>query len=132
MRKSILEIYALTVCFFAVVCFVVVSALAVHDAVQIIHPEFTMSRHQYERYMSNEAFIQAVLTGAAESRASLKTLPRDEITRYRVSEYKRVLHAERHDGKRNFFKMLVILVIDAIAFAIHWQIGHGARQEVLA
>ena len=131
MKKTILEIYALTVCFFAVVCFVLVSALAIYDTVQIVHPEFTLSRHQYERYLSNESFVRSSLPGAAESRAALKMLTREEITRERVSEFKRTLHAERHDGRQNLFKMLILLVIDALAFAIHWKIGHMARYETV-
>lgn len=129
MRKSILEIYALTVCFFAVVCFVFVSALAIHDAVQIVSPQFTLSRHHYERYLSNESYIRATYPSAAQAEATLKVLPREEITRLRLSELKRTLRVERHDGQLNLFKMLIVLVVDAVAFAIHWKIGQVARYE---
>lgn len=131
MRKSILEIYALTVCFFAVVCFVFVSALAIHDAVQIMSPQFTLDRHHYERYLSNESYVRAVHPNPAQAEAVLKALPRQEITRQRLSELKRTLRVERHDGQLNLFKMLVVLVVDAVAFAIHWKIGQVARYEAV-
>ena len=129
MRKSILEIYALTVCFFAVVCFVFVSALAIHDAVQIVSPEFTLSRHHYERYLSNDSFIRTSQQVSAETVAILKELPREEVARRRLSELKQTLRVERHDGQRSLFKMLVVLVMDALAFALHWKIGQIARYE---
>ncbi|WP_298234616.1 hypothetical protein [uncultured Azohydromonas sp.] len=130
MRKSILEIYALTVCFFAVVCFVFVSALAIHDVVQIMSPQFTLDRHQYERYLSNDSYIRAAHQGSAQAEAALRALPREELTRLRVSELKRTLRVERHEGQLNLFKMLIVLVVDAVAFAIHWKIGHVARCEM--
>jgi hypothetical protein len=130
MKKNILEIYSLTVCFFAVVCFVFVSAVAIYDAVQVLNPEFTLSRHQYERYLSNEGFIQTSQPATVENRAALKMLPREEIARRRTGEFKRVLRAERHEGKQTLFRMVVLLLFSAGAFAIHWQVGHVARQEM--
>ncbi len=129
MKKSILEIYALTVCFFAVVCFVFVSALAIHDLVQIMNPEFTLDRHHYERYLSNESYVRTSQPSSAQAEAILKAVPREEISRRRMSEFKRTLRAERHEGQLNLFKMLVVLVVDAVAFAVHWKIGHIARSE---
>lgn len=130
MKKNILEIYSLAVCFIAVVCFVFVSAVAIYDAVQVINPEFTLSRHQYERYLNNEGFIQSSQPATVENRAALKMLPHEEIARRRTSELKRVLRAERHEGKQNLFRMVVLLLFSAGAFAIHWHIGQGARQEI--
>lgn len=131
MKKNILEIYSLAVCFFAVVCFVFVAALAVYDAAQVINPGFTLSRARFERYMSNEDFIQTSQPATAENRAALKMLPREEITRRRLSELRRVLHAEQHEGKQNLFKMLILLLANTAAFAIHWHLAYIARQEMI-
>ena len=56
MKKSILEIYALSVCFVTLVCFVIVLGIGIYDLIQISNPEFTLNPHEYERHRSNEAF----------------------------------------------------------------------------
>ncbi len=59
MKKSILEIYALSVCFVTLVCFVIVLGIGIYDLIQISNPEFTLNPHEYERHQSNEAFGRA-------------------------------------------------------------------------
>ncbi len=56
MKKSILEIYALAVCFVALLCFVIALGIGVYDLIQITNPEFTINVYEYERHQSNEAF----------------------------------------------------------------------------
>lgn len=56
MKKTILEIYARAVRFFAVACRVVAAGIAVYVGVQITWPEFTVSGYQYQQFQSNEAF----------------------------------------------------------------------------
>ena len=56
MKKSILEIYALAVCFVALLCFVIALGIGVYDLIQITNPEFTLNAYEYERHQSNEAF----------------------------------------------------------------------------
>ena len=56
MKKSILEIYALSVCFVTLLCFVIALGIGIHDLIQIGNPEFTMNPYEYERHQSNQAF----------------------------------------------------------------------------
>ena len=56
MKKSILEIYALAVCFVALVCFVIALGIGVYDLIQIANPVFTINAYEYDRHQSNEAF----------------------------------------------------------------------------
>ena len=48
MKKSILEIYALAVCFLALVCFVIALGLGVYDLIQIANPGFTINAYEYD------------------------------------------------------------------------------------
>ncbi len=48
MKKSILEIYALAVCFAAIVCSAIALGFAIYNVIEIMNPEFTMSAHEYE------------------------------------------------------------------------------------
>ena len=56
MKKSILEIYALAVCFVALACFVIALGIGVYDLIQIANPVFTINAYEYDRHQSNEAF----------------------------------------------------------------------------
>lgn len=57
MKKSVLEIYALAVCFFSVICcFMFSLGFAAYAVVRIARPDFTMDRWQYRKYQSNGAF----------------------------------------------------------------------------
>jgi hypothetical protein len=59
LKKSLLEIYALAVCFATIVCFVISLGVALYKIVEIINPEFTMNSYEYKRYQSNDAYWQS-------------------------------------------------------------------------
>jgi hypothetical protein len=127
LKKTILEVYALAVCFFAVACFVVTLGIGLYDIVQIVAPEFTLNRYQYERYQSNDAFRAAPDAIPGKDEKERKALSEEEITRRREAGYAQALRAERHDGKQSLLSMAIIMLVDAIAFVIHWEIGKKAR-----
>ena len=129
MKKTILEVYALAVCFFAVACFVVTLGIALYDIVQIIDPEFTLNRYQYERYQSNDAFRAAPGALHGQDEKERKALSEEDITRRREAGYAQALRAERHDGKQSLLRMAIIMLVDAGAFLIHWQIAQKARRD---
>lgn len=128
MRKTILEIYALAVCFFTVACFVVVLGIALYDVVQIAAPEFTFNAYQYERYQSNQTFRESP-TGGVLYRNEKKELTQEEITQRRKAEYAQALQAEKRNGEQSLLRMCIIMFVDALAFLVHWQIAKGARQS---
>ena len=57
MKKTIIEIYALAVCFVAVICLVISLGIGLYDLVEISNPEFTISSHEYKKYQTNESFM---------------------------------------------------------------------------
>ena len=57
-KKSLLEIYALAVCFVTVVCFVIALGIGLYDLVELAYPEFSLSSYEYERHQSDEAFMR--------------------------------------------------------------------------
>ncbi|TXH65423.1 MAG: hypothetical protein E6Q88_13820 [Lysobacteraceae bacterium] len=56
MKKTILEIYALAVCFAAVVCATVTLGFGLWSVLEIAMPEFTINGYTYARYQDNESF----------------------------------------------------------------------------
>jgi hypothetical protein len=128
MKKTILEIYAMAVCFFCVACFVITTGVALYDVFQIADPEFTLNRYQYDRLQSNDAFRQSPIAPIADKSAQdLKLTSEEEITKKRRAELERILHSESHDGEQSLLRMLIIMLVDAVAFAIHWRVARAAR-----
>ena len=56
MKRTLIEMYALSVCFFTVACLVIVTGIAMWDVVQVIYPEFTISSNDYENHLDNETY----------------------------------------------------------------------------
>lgn len=121
-KRGILEIYALAVCFVAVVCAAIAAGIAVYDVVEIANPEFALSSYQYERHQSNEAFFR----GDCEKKAA-GDLAEDEKTRRRLESYQLVVKAEQRDAAQSLIKALIVLLIDAGVFFAHWKLARRSR-----
>ena len=129
MKKSILEIYALAVCFVTVVCFAVALGIAGYSVLEISKPDFTISAWQYTQHQTNDAFWN----GCGESRfcgpnEKKKERPHEpELTKQREDSYARSLSNEQRGGSQTLVKCLIIMLIDAIIFALHWVVARRAR-----
>ena len=124
MKKPILEIYALAVCFFAVACFVITLGIALYDLVEIANPEFTLSTYQYERYQSNEAFKESLHLNKDER------VPSDEeLTKRRQEGYAQAIRSERHSATQSLIQTGLIMFVDLLVFIVHWLIAKRVRQS---
>ena len=56
MKKTALEIYALSVCLVAVVCLVIATGIALYCMIQLAVPQFTMTGYTYNQYQTNDAY----------------------------------------------------------------------------
>jgi hypothetical protein len=56
MKKTVLEVYALAVCLFAVIVITITSSVLIYNTVGAINPELTMSGYKYEKFQNNENF----------------------------------------------------------------------------
>ena len=124
MKKSLLEIYGLAVCFATIVCFVVSLGIGIYDIVEIVNPEFTMSSHAYERHQTNDAFWKDKCSGDKE-----KPRPQeDELTKKREESYQRAIKSEKRDAFQSLIQIAIVLIINALVFIIHWKIARRARE----
>ena len=55
MKRGLVEVYAMAVCFVTLVCFVIALGIGIYDLIQIVNPEFTTSSYTHDRHQSNEA-----------------------------------------------------------------------------
>jgi hypothetical protein len=130
--KSKLEIYALAVCFAAMVCIVLSAGIAAYSLVEITIPEFTMRSYEYDRYQSNEAFKDGPTYGRnscdgsdAAGKASQKT--DEEITKIRLEAFARAIHSEKREGIQSLIRSVIFLGLGLIVLSVHWRIAKSAR-----
>ncbi len=125
MKKSLLEIYALAVCLATIVCFIISLGIGIYDIVEIVNPEFTMSSYVYERHQTNDDFWKNKCSGDKEKPRP----PEDELTRQREESYQRAIKSEKRDASQSLTQILIVLIINALVFIIHWKIARRARES---
>ncbi len=125
MKRTVLEIYGLAVCFVTVVCAAVSLGIGIYDIIEIVAPEFTLSSYEHGPHQSNEAFFRG-----AEKEA--QGLSEGERTKRRLSSYAMAVRGERRKGVQNLVIVSIILVIDAIVFMLHWRLARRAREAVMS
>ena len=120
MKRSLLEIYALAVCFVTLVCFTIALGIGLYDIIQIVNPGFTITAYEFKRHQSNEAFTK--------DWPKKKALPSDkEIGKRRLESYRLALQVEQRDGVQGLTKVVLVILIDIIIFLIHWRIARRER-----
>ena len=133
MKKSILEIYALALCFSSIVCFVVALGVGVYDVAQIVNPEFTLNSHEYSRHQSNDAFwddpmgMPLMIPGESPAKERPRP-PEHELTKKREQSYQQTLLFEKRNASQGLVQVAIIIFIDCIVFMIHWWIAQHARE----
>ncbi len=128
MKKTILEIYALAVCFLTVICFVVCLGIAGYSIVQISKPEFTMNSYQYDRYQSNDAFWMDCMGPHCSVGEKTRVRPSEaELDKKRTQAFAQAITSEQRGGGQTLVKTLIVMLVDALAFGIHWLIARRAR-----
>src|SRR6266436_275612 len=119
MKRTILEIYALAVCFVTVVCAVVSLGIGIWNVIEIVNPEFTLSSYEHGRHQSNDAFF-----GGAERQS--QALSEEEKTKRRAASYAIAVGAEQRGGVQSLVVVSIILAIDAVVFLVHWRLARRA------
>jgi hypothetical protein len=118
MGRSLIQIYALCVCFATMMCLIVALGVGLYDLVQVAAPEFTMQSLPY--YHSNEQFLQYF--------PDKKDLPPGEVERARREMYRDAIVQERRGAMQSGVFAAIILVIDIVVFAVHWGIARKAER----
>ena len=128
MKKSLLEIYALAVCFATIVCFVISLGVALYSVVEIANPEFTMNSYQYNRYQSNDAYWLSRVEDYRNKEKEMQRPSEDELTKQRTEGYRLAVISEKRDGFQGLTKTAIILLINTVVFLIHWRIARRSRE----
>lgn len=129
MKKTILEVYALAVCFVSIICFVVCLGVAGYSFVQIAKPDFTMRSYDFDHYQSNDTYWKMKEGRGGCSKEDKPTIrpSESELTKQRTEAFSLEKASEQRDGEQTLVKTLIIMLVDALAFLIHWRIARSAR-----
>jgi hypothetical protein len=117
MPRSLIQLYALTVCFATLMCLVVVLGLGCYDLVRIAAPGFTVQ--EYMLWQSDEHFLTY--------HPDKKNLPEKERASLREQYRLAALHFERRSALQRFVFEGIILAIDVVVYAVHWRIAQRAN-----
>lgn len=126
MKRSLLEIYALSVCFVTVISVSVLSGYALYNVVQVAAPEVTLGGYEYNAAQSNAAFRRTYHFNSKTDSA----LSDEEITKRRQDAYAKALSRERRVGGQALLRQAIFILVGVVVFALHWKIAKRARQSV--
>lgn len=119
-RKNLLEIYALTVCFASVMFLIVTVAMCLYEAVRITAPSATVAGWTYERSLSDEAFLSNWPQGRPVPEAST-------LARLRTDALRSALDSERHSGVNSLLQSLMYAIVAGVVFWLHWRLARRER-----
>jgi hypothetical protein len=123
--KSKLEVYALAVCFAAIVCLVISLSIAGYSIVRIAYPEITIKSYDYKMYRTNDSYWASRYFpgGGVPTRP-----PEEEITRQRLSAYHTVIYGERREALQTLIQTFMFVVVGTITLLLHWRLAKKAAR----
>jgi hypothetical protein len=126
--KSKLEIYALAVCFTAVVCLIISVGIAGYSIIRIIDPELTMTSYNYGKYQTNDQYWQSKRTCSKDEEKEKR--PSDtELTNQRVEAFQVEIQNEKRASFQALIQSLIFIVVGATTLLIHWRLAKKARTD---
>lgn len=149
MKRSLIEIYALAVCFVTMLAATIAVGIAMWDAVQIAAPEFAISEFAYERHIDNQSFdgqacaeyatdreaaaaAVAEVAGDTSPRRCLQRLTDAEVTARREASWAKELRNEQRNGFQSLVRCLIFVLVVLAVFAVHWRMARRERTAASA
>ena len=129
MKKTILEIYALAVCFLTLACFIVLLGFALWSFIGLTAPSFTINQQQYNCHLSDQAYEDCISIEYLYSRQfKPKPVPRGAaLSAARQTAYADLLRSEQRQSLQGLTMQLAMLTIVSLAFFAHWRLARRCR-----
>ncbi len=136
MKRNLVEIYALAVCFFTVACFVIVAGMTTWNVVELSAPEFTIDNYVYEGHFSDDNYRRwhsgpMAFPGERIRYLNPEAAPVDPVAipqrKTREENWQQALAGERRGALQSLVRNAIILVIALLVFLAHWTIARRSR-----
>ncbi len=128
MKSKKLEIYALAVCFAAVVCLVISISVAGYSIIRIVDPGLTISSYNFDRYQTNDRYWQSKQY-CQEDRKVVKRPSEAELTKQRLEALRIATAGEKRNGYQSLIQALIFAVVGAVTLLVHWRLAKKARKR---
>jgi hypothetical protein len=122
MKKSLIEIYALLVCFASIFFLLVNTATALYGGLRAVQPAITVDVYSIQRSTSDEAFMQGWPKERPAPAAS-------EIPLLRKALYDQAVAAEQRGGLHLFISSFAFVIAAGLIFGVHWQLAQREHLE---
>lgn len=109
--RSLIQVYALMVCFCALMCFVVAMGIGAYDVIEIAAPEFTLQ---------DATALYASYQVAPDPKD--KRTP-DQIAAAKAEQHRQAVIYTRHSAVQSLIFIGIVCAIDVVLFAVHWWIA---------
>lgn len=134
MKKTVIEIYALLVCFVSVVCFSIWLGIGMYSWIGVLSPETTIDSFTYQRHQSNEKFIAVspMTVTPFEKQRVIQTpeiRPESILTKNRLDSYAQAFKAEVRTNTQSILRSVIVIVISMFLFLIHWRLLKPIKEE---
>jgi hypothetical protein len=125
--KSKLEIYALSVCFAAVVCLIISIGIAGYSIIKIAAPKLTMNLYEYKNYQTNDAYWKIEYSYNEKEKARVR--PSEEVlTKQRLAAFALNVEGEQKAGFQSLIQCFMFIFVSSIVLFVHWKIAKNARK----
>lgn len=129
-KRLSLEIYALAVCFAAVVALVTALSVGTYGALKLGLPEFTMNSWVYALHQSNETYWNSCVGCFGQSEERKRPRPEArELTQEREQSFARAIESERRDGSQMVTIAAIVSLLVLGVFALHWRLARRVRER---
>jgi hypothetical protein len=129
MKRSSLELYALSVCFIIVICFVVATGVAIYNIVRVANPAFTLSSYEYKKYQNNDEFWKSYSCGYENKEKDIQRPPEETLTKQRLESYPLAIASERRNASQTLTIASIIVMVNIVVFLVHWRIARRTREQ---
>lgn len=116
--RSLVQVYALTVCFCSLMCFVIALGIGGYDMVEVAAPELTLPTYPY---------------GAAGGTfPDGKSPSPDEIIAAEAEQRRLAIRHQTQSALQSLIFIGIVCAIDVVVFAIHWRLARREERRVAA
>jgi hypothetical protein len=136
LKKTLLEAYALAVCFVTLFCVMVVLTMAVYRSIQVVYPPFTISASVYLEHQSNDLFwsewdgrVSDYHPQGTEPPKKKVRPDETQLTQRRLDSLALKLDIESWEGLQSLVQLLITAFFASFVFLIHWVIARRARKS---